>query len=194
MLQSEREKLYNRDSEYLSIGISEDGTSYGRYPVPWDSTANAYNMKLPKVYISKDDLNDKELMAKICEFKVHGCYIFCSLENYDFLSRFTDMKDLNIYEANNLKDLSFLKNFKECKMLFISKAHLKNIDEVVGAKPYFMAKPRCLALYDCIVDNISLLQCKNVNFNELVICNPKDRNERERWAGLHRLRYYDMKD
>ena len=26
MLQCEREKLYNRDSEYLSIGISEDGT------------------------------------------------------------------------------------------------------------------------------------------------------------------------
>ena len=194
MLQCEREKLYNRDSEYLSIGISEDGTSYGRYPVPWDSTANAYNMKLPKVYISKDDLNDKELMAKICEFKVHGCYIFCPLENYDFLSRFTDMADLNIYQAYSLKNLSFLKSFKECHMLFVSKAHLKDINEVVGSEPYFMARPRCLALYDCIVDDISYLKDKKVNFNELVICNPKSRDERGRWNGLYRVKYYDMRE
>ena len=194
MLQSEREKLYNMNSPFLSIGISEDGVPYNQYPVPWDYTSNAYNMKLPKVYISKDDLNDKELMAKISEFKVHGCYIFCPLENYDFLNEFTDMADLNIYRAHNLKDLSFLKKFKECRLLFVSKAHLKNIDDIVADAPYFMARPRCLALYDCIVDDISYLKSKNVSFNELVICNPKHRNERKYWMGLHRLRYYDAKN
>lgn len=194
MLQSEREKLYNRESEYLSIGISEDGTSYGRLPVPWDYTANAYKMKLPKIYISKKDLLDEKLMAKICEFKVLGCYIFCALDNYDFLNRFTDMSDLNIYDAYNLKDLSFLKSFKECRLLFVANARLKDVNDVVGPEPYFMAKPNCLALYDCIVDDISYLKDKKVIFNELVICNPKSRNERERWIGLHRLRYYDMKE
>ena len=194
MLQSEREKLYNRESEYLSIGISENGEGYGMHPVPWDYTANAYKMKLPKIYISKKDLLDEKLMAKICEFKVHGCYIFCPLENYDFLNRFTDMSDLNIYQAYNLENLSFLKRFKECRMLFVSKAHLKDINDVVGPEPYFMAKPNCLALYDCIVDDISYLKDKKVTFNELVICNPKSRDERGRWNGLYRVKYYDMRE
>lgn len=131
-------------------------------------------MKLPKVYISKDNLNDEELMVKICEFKVHGCYIFCPLENYDFLSQFTDMADLNIYQAYNLKDLSFLKSFKECRMLFVSKAHLKDINEVVGSEPYFMAQPRCLALYDCVVDDISYLKEKRLTSMNLLSVIPKD--------------------
>jgi hypothetical protein len=68
------------------------------------------------------------------------------------------MVDLNIYQAYNLENLSFLKSFKECRMLFVSKAHLKDINEVVGSEPYFMARPRCLALYDCIVDDVSYLK------------------------------------
>ena len=50
----------------------------------------------------------------------------------------------------------------------------------------------CLALYDCIVDDISYLKDKKVNFNELVICNPKSRDER--WKGLYRVKYYDMRE
>jgi len=84
MLQCEREKLYNRDSEYLSIGISEDGTSHGRYPVPWDSTADAYNMKLPKVYISKDDLNDRNLWQRFVSLRCMVVISFVPLKTMTF--------------------------------------------------------------------------------------------------------------
>lgn len=194
MIQSEREKLYNRNGEFLSIGITEDGTPLERHRVFWENTSTAFNMKIPKVYISKEDLKDKQLMAKICEFRVHGCYIFCPLENYDFLKCFEDMSDLNIYQAYNLKDLSFLDSFKECRMLTISKAHLKHLNEVVGPDPLFLAKVNCLALLDCEIDDISYLKDNKVSFIEFVVYNPKNRNERERWEGMRRLTYYNIKE
>ncbi len=191
MLQSEREILFNRELAYLSVGISEGGIRYGQYPIPWDSTANAYKMILPNVYISKEDINDKEIMCQLKKFKVEGCYIFCELENYDFLNDFVDMKDLNIYSAYNLRDFSFLENCTKCDLLFVSRAHLSNIDQIIG--PHGLARPRCLALYDCIVDDINNLKSAQCSFGELIICNPKSRNERKRWSGIRGLKYYDSK-
>jgi len=191
MLQCEREKLYNWEGQFLSIGISESRERYGTYPVPWNYTSNAYNMKLPNVYIESEDLSDNEIMSKILEFRVHGCYIFCALDNYDFLKSFKYMRDLNIYKAYNLPDLSFLSFFEECRMLFLSKAHLKDINAVAGSDSR-LASPRCVALYDCTVDDISYLKEKACIFNELIICNPESRCERERWKGLNGARYYEF--
>lgn len=194
MLQTEKEKLFNYDEEYLSIAITENGESYGRYPIPWDSTSNAYNMKLPNVYISKDDLHNDEIMQKISSFKVNGCYIFCELDNYDFLNRFVDMYDLNIYSAHNLKDISFLKSFSNCRLMFISRAHLKDIDLVVSNTQSTIAYPRNVALYNCVVDDISKLKESNCYFHEFIISNPKSRNERLRWDGINNLKYYEFKE
>ena len=194
MQAEEREKLFQmEEGRFLSIGISEDGEHYGRYPVPWESTANAYKMQLPKVYLAREDLADEALMDKIRRFRVWGCYIFCPLEDYSFLSHFTEMHDLNIYAAHKLKDISFLKHYTECRLLFIAQAHLENINDVAPA-PSFMAKPSCLALYDCVVEDITWLHENKVSFHELVICNPQSRDERARWEGLRRLYYYDIKE
>ncbi len=192
MLENQRQKLYAMDNKtYLSIGISDDGTTYGQYPVPWVSTANAYNMKLPDIYISKDDIYDKKIMDKIKEFKVNGCYIFCPLDDYVFLNSFHDIFDLNIYFAYNLTDLSFLTNFTYCRLLFISNAHLKNVNEVFEKNK---ANPKCLALYNCVIDDISYLKETNYFFSELVVSNPKSRDERARWAGIKNLKYFDFKE
>lgn len=192
MLPSEKEKLFTRDSEFISVGISEEGRSYGSYMIPWSTTANAYKMKTPKVYLSKEDLNNPEIMDKLATFKVQGCYVYCELENYDFLKRFPDITDLTIHQATHLKDLSFLETLTNCRLLFLSKAHLPHIDQVIGKNA--QARPQCVALYDCVVEDISRLKEQNVFFNELVIFNPKNRDERERWAGLHRLLYYNMRE
>lgn len=194
MLQTEKEKLFSYDNEYISIAITENGETYGRYPIPWDITANAYNMKIPNVYIAKNDLHNEKIMQKICKFRVQGCYIFCELQNYDFLNRFVDMYDLNIYQAYNLKDLSFLKSFNNCRLLFVSRAHLKNIDEVISNTKSAIAHPKNLALYNCVVDDISKIKESDCYFHELIICNPKERDERLRWDGIKNLKYYDFKE
>ena len=96
---NEYEKLCNLEGEYLSIAITDDDIKRNVYPVLWRRTATAYNMKLPRLYLVKEDLEDQEIMNRIKSFKVNGCYIFCPLENYDFLRDFPDMYDLTIHNA-----------------------------------------------------------------------------------------------
>ena len=103
------------------------------------------------------------------------------------------MRDLNIFEGYSLRDLSFLKKFKHCVLLFIAKAHLKNLDAIVVQKGLsFEACPNSLALYDCVVDDLELLEQSNCWFYELIICNPADRNERDRWSRIRRAKYYEI--
>ena len=195
MIEEHKEKLFNYTGKYISIGISETGEAYGRYPVPWDSTANAYNMKLPDVYLAKEDLHDESIVKKLEEFSVVGCYIFCALEDYSFLEKFPTLMDINIYEASNLTDLSFMKSIKECVLLFVSKAHFKNLDEIIVKKDhYYRTNPKNLALYDCVVDSIDTMIATNCLIHELIICNPKARNERKRWKKIRNAKYYDMKE
>lgn len=64
MIKSERDKLNNRDSEYLSIGITSDGAPRGSIGVSWEKTAHAFNMRTPNVYLSPEDLRDEEMRWK----------------------------------------------------------------------------------------------------------------------------------
>lgn len=195
MISLQKEKLFSYTGKYISIGITETGEAYGRYPVPWASTANAYNMKLPDVYLAKEDLSDESIMSKVAEFCVLGCYIFCPLEDYSFLGNFPTLMDINIHEAYHLMDLSFLKNIHGCVLLFIAKAHLKDLDDIlVQRNRHCFTNPKNLALYDCVVDSIDTLIAADCYIHELIICNPKARNERSRWKKIRNAKYYDMKE
>lgn len=93
MLEEQRERLKNRDGEYLSIGITEGGLPRLAIGVPWNFTFNAYNMQTPNIYISKEVLNDPEIMSEILKHKITGCYISVTLDNYSFLSQFVHFRD-----------------------------------------------------------------------------------------------------
>lgn len=195
MLDEQRELIKSRTSKYISIGISENGEAYGVINVPWELTATAFNMKTPDVYISREDTADEEIIALLSSFHVVGCYIFCPLEDYSFLSRFTEIADLNIYNGENVRDLSFIEDYSEFRMFMLSKAHLKNLDEFTVMKDkYNYSVPKCLALHDCIIDDISSLESKNHSFTELIVSNPKSRNERNRWSSVKAFtkRYYEF--
>lgn len=195
MLASEREKLENWDDLYINIGVSETGEGYGMIPVLWENTSTAFNMKRPKVYISKDDLADEEIMSLLSKFHVFGCYIFCDIDDYSFLDNFKDIYDLTIYNGANLKDISFIKQMKECKLLTLANAHLENLDAIIDFQNvYGLENPRCVALYNCKIDDISSLIDSKRRFNELIIHNPKNRNERKRWEKIEAstFKYYEL--
>lgn len=193
MLTEYKEKMDQYPHKYISIGITKTGEGYGNYPVPWDTTGNAYNMKIPDVYLAKEDLADEEIMSRLRELVVCGCYIYCPLEDYSFLEAFHGMMDLNIFEAYRLQDLSFLKKFKNCNLLFIAKAHLKNLDEIVVQRGVgYEARPQNLALYDCTVDSLDILETTDCWFHELIVYNPADRNERDRWKNIRKAKYYEI--
>lgn len=155
MLQTEREKLFDPKREYLNLGISEGGAVYGVIPVMWESTAAAFNMKSPSIFISPEDLSDSEIMARICSLDLLGLYIYTPLEDYSFIEKFTDLRDIHIERGENIKNLDFLREMHECSMLFLAHANLTDIDrvwEVKEADRGIVQAFRYLGLYDCRVD------------------------------------------
>ena len=72
MIESERNKLENRESEYLSIGITQGGVPRTTIGIPWEATAHAFNMRTPNVYLSPEDIQDEEIMGQLESYKVIG--------------------------------------------------------------------------------------------------------------------------
>ncbi len=192
MIETEKKKLLAKKSEYLSIGITEGGKERTVTHIPWEMTVHAHNMKLPDVYLSPEDLEDEEILKTLHGYRVIGCYIYTPLKNYSFLSSFTELRDLNIFEAENLCDLDFLLPLRECDMLYLEGTRLDNLDPLVTVKKSvkgIFGGFRCLGLCDCEIKDISSLY--GVSFSELIIWS---KNEKERWsripAGTHK--YYEL--
>lgn len=187
MLQQEREKLWNRESEYLSIGITQGGRPRGSIAVPWIRTGHAFNMRTPNVYLSPQDLLDEEIMAKVCQFRVIGCYIWVPLTDYSFIRRFAALEDLYILRGENIRDLEFLEGLLECDMIFLQDAQLQNLEKIVQLHQQgqgIFHGPRCLCLEGCRVEDMSALLQEGVWFSELLIACPKGSNEQERWEAV----------
>lgn len=192
MLKSEKQKLKARANEYLSIGITETGEPRGIISVPWEKTAHAHNMKLPDVYITPDDLNDDELLKTLHGYRVIGCYIYAPLDSYDFLSSFTELRDLYITKAENLTSLDFAKDLRECDMLVLEGARLDNLDVICDVKKSvkgIFGGFRCLAVFDCEIEDLSTLS--EVSFSELIV---STKGEEMRWRDVpaHTFRYYEL--
>lgn len=186
MIESEYKRLIENTSEYLSIGITEKGEPCYAIGIPWSKTSNAYNMRTPNIYIDKDDLNDSDITNELSKHEVTGCYISTSLDDYSFLEGFPILQDLSIKNGYTIRNLSFMRKLKECRMFFLHGAHLKNLDDIVEAKK--KAKIRymlCLGLHSCEIDDISsVLNNEKQYYSEFLIWVPHGSNEKERWKNF----------
>jgi len=190
MRKEEKEKLLNHKSKYISIGITDDGIAYNGFGIPWESTSNAYNMRLPDVFITPDDLNDEETMSLIRSKKVIGCYCWSSLENFDFVSHFSDIEDVNIFKGENLKNIDFVKSLKELRMLFVGNAKFDNIDailEIPKSDGQFIRMMN-IGLYNCEVKDLSTFLEKEHKFYEFLVWNRKEKIERKKWQVVSALK------
>ena len=197
MLDTEKQKLLDGDSEYLSIGITEGGIPRSTVGVPWELTAHAFNMKTPDVYLSAEDINDESIMNMLAKYHVMGCYIWTPLDDYSFLSRFPEIRDINIKCGDSIRNLDFLKELKECSMLFLQNARLKNLDVILNIRKTHtsvLGGFKCVGLYNCEVEDLSGFEREKVAFSEFLIWQDKNKNERERWKVISAAtwRYYDI--
>ena len=190
MRKEEKEKLLNHKSEYISIGITDDGVAYNGFSIPWESSANAYNMWLPHVFITPDDLNNEEIMNLIFSKKVIGCYCWSALEDFDFVSAFLDIEDVNIFKGENLTNLDFIRPLKEFRMLFIKDTILDNIDAVLDSPQIKREFPhmKSIGLYNCEVKDISRFSEKEHKFNEFLVWNKREKLERKKWMAVSALK------
>jgi hypothetical protein len=187
MTESERQKLFDPEREYLNLGITEGGVERGVISVPWEQTSNAFNMKTPNVYISPEDLLDVEIFERIRSLNLLGLYIFTPLDDYSFISKLTTLWDLNIRQAQNLKSLDFLKDLPEIRMLMLYGAELDNVDVIFDMKresKSFLYPFRCVGFYDCKIEKTPKFQDQSRSFGEFIVWQRPERDERERWRSV----------
>jgi hypothetical protein len=197
MIDSEREKLFAYESEYLSIGITKDGQPRTSGFVPWESMGCAFNMKTPKIFFTREDFDDPVIMDKLKKLHILGCYIFTPLEDYGFLSQFTEIWDMHIEYGSAVQDLSFMRHMDDWFMLYIEDAHLKDLKDIFPEnKKEYRLSSRCMGFYHCQVEDISAMLGKKIFLAELMIWSKENNpEEKAKWkqAGATRYRYYITK-
>jgi hypothetical protein len=147
------------------------------------------NMRTPDLYFSPEELQDEELWEELKRFHIVGCYIFCPLDDYGFLTRLTEIQDLNIYKGGALRSLSFLRQMPEWFQLHIEDAVLENLDDLF---PHGLRKgifSICVCLSGCTVRDHSALTQPDVRLSELVVLMPEGSNDKDRWTDVRCGKY-----
>ena len=215
MIESQRDKLNTFPHRCVSIGITAEGQPVRSSWVPWHYTANAFNMRTPDLFITPEDLEEDWLWEWMNARKVNGCYIFCPLPDYSFLSRLPHLEDITIHKGGALRDLGFLRSTKDWFQLHIEDAVLENLDDLL---PEFEPLPEdfpeafpdltperirilqrasqkvsihsyCVCLSGCTVKDISALCSPDIRLSELVILAPEGSNDQERWKAVNCGKY-----
>ena len=179
MTESERQYLRSYPKATISIGVTGDGKPKRSVWVPWEYTANAYNMHTPDVYLSPAELRDPELWAELARLRIVGCYIFTPLTDYGFLARLTELQDLQIYKGFFLPDLGLLRNMPHWRQLHIEDAVLEDLSPLACGPAQ---SSRCVCLSGCTVRDISAL--RDLGLSELVILMPQGSRDRDRWRAV----------
>lgn len=189
MTESQREKLNSYPSKYLSIGITEDGEPRFSGWVPWDSMADAFNMRTPQIFFSPEDLTDEAIWAELSRFHINGCYIYCPLTDYSFLERLPQLQDITIFQGYALRDLRFLRKMDDWFQLNIEDAVLENLDDLFPDGPRPGIHSYCVCLSGCTVKDFSALVQPGIYLSELVILAPEGSNDRDRWKAVRCGKY-----
>lgn len=182
MTEADRQSLRNYSKKYISIGITTDGRSRRSVWVPWERTGNAMNMRTPDLYFSPEELRDEELWTELERFHVVGCYIFCPLEDYSFLTRLTQLQDLNIYKGGALRDLSFLRSMPDWFQLHVEDAVLADLSDLFPEGRRKGIHSICVCLSGCTVADVAVPE--HLRLSELVILMPQGSNAKARWAHI----------
>ena len=184
MIESQREKLNTYPHSHLSIGITSDGTARSSGWVPWQSMGNAFNMRTPQIFFVPEDLADESIWAELSRFHIHGCYIFCPLEDYSFLNRLPEIQDLSILHGEALRDLHFLRPMDGWFHLHVEDAQLENLDDLFPDGTRKGIHSYCVCLAGCTVKDLSALTQQGIYLSELVILAPEGSNDKERWKAV----------
>lgn len=192
------EKIRGYKEEYMAFGITKDGSDVSYISVPWEKTVSAFNMKLPDVYITPEDIKDPQVIEELLKHKIVGVYIFTALEDYSFLKQFKNIWDLSIYDGKNLKDISFVRELTECKMIYIREAHLSDLEDIFAVKRQFpvgLFRPFThISLDDCIIDSYGSLFDSDIRFTEFIVFQRKGSPEKSKLkkVAAHTYRYYEF--
>lgn len=182
--------------DYLSIAINEDGAPVQGCFIPWERTVSAFNMKTPKVTLSVKDLDTPEIMGKLGQCKLTGCYLFAPMDDYGFLSSFSTLNDLFILHGERMRNLSYIHDMPELFLFYLENAALPDLSPLIENCNRGSSLPgKCFGFYHCSVADTSALSDIRFSLSELLIW-PVEGDQRERWSTARRagtFRFYEKK-
>lgn len=195
MTESKREYLCGCSGAYVSIGITPDARPVGAGWVPWHSTANAFNMRTPQIFLDPQELQDPEVWQWLDSKRVNGCYIFCPLPDYGFLARLPHLQDIRIFRGGALRSLRFLRALPDWFQLHVEDAVLENLEDLFPDGPRKGIHSTCVCLSGCSVKDLTALTRPEIYLSELVILAPEGSSDRERWKAVRcgRYTYYEYR-
>lgn len=95
------------------------------YPLPWYSDSHCFNFKCPNRQIYPDKITDIKRPSY-----VETLVIACKLDDYTFISRMKNLRQLYIYDGANITDLSFLKNLLKLHYLCVLDSHITTLEHL----------------------------------------------------------------
>lgn len=96
------------------------------YGFPWRHDATCLNFRTPDEFIPYHDISNIPDKSDI-ETLVIGC----DLEDYDFISDMTKLRQLYIYSGEKIRNVDFINHLVNLKQIYIVKSHIDSLDGLV---------------------------------------------------------------
>ena len=126
-------------------------------------------------------LQNPEILDALRRCRLVGCYIFVPLDDYAFLSAFSQMQDLVLLHAGAVKDLSFLRHMPELFLFYLTEADIPDLEPLISICNEGRSGPgKCFGVRNCRVADTSALREIRFFLSELLIW-PAEGDSRERW-------------
>ena len=183
MLEDQYRQLMQAAEEqaWMSVAVRETEAPIRSLGIPWERTVTAFNMRKPKLTLAKDDLRDPEILDALRRCRLVGCYVFVPLDDYAFLSAFSQMQDLVLLHAGAVKDLSFLRHMPELFLFYLTEADIPDLEPLISICNEGRSGPgKCFGFRNCRVADTSALREIRFLLSELLIW-PAEGDSRERW-------------
>lgn len=134
---------------------------------PWRYDATAYNFKFPEEVVSVSDIEKIDYWEDI-----QSLVIGCDLDNYDFIAKMTNLRQLYIYTGKNLQDISFLKNLSSLSHLYIADSHIESLNAlkelITDQKRQFDAEKDFHKKLFMVIDAVCVNSSYELDGNELL--------------------------
>jgi hypothetical protein len=96
------------------------------YGFPWRHDATCFNFRTPDEFIPYHDISNIPDKSDI-ETLVIGC----DLDDYNFISDMTNLRQLYIYSGEKISNIDFVKNLVNLQQLYIAESHIDSLDGLV---------------------------------------------------------------
>lgn len=137
------------------------------YGMPWDNDSICYNFNMPDEFVLDTEISQIPDMKEI-----ETLVIVCKLDDYGFISKMENLRQLYIYSGENITELDFLENLVNLTQLYIADSHVTSLDKLVRLTRKQKAmllqmepiKRILFGLHGICIES----DCKNLNGNELI--------------------------